>query len=99
MDQLTPRENEVIEHLKLGKPNKIIAFEMHLSEATIKIYLSNIIRKTGLQNRTAIAIKLLTDDRDAWKARALRAEGNDSRNKLHQILGDQRIGISLKNTV
>jgi DNA-binding CsgD family transcriptional regulator len=94
MDQLTPRENEVIEHLKLGKPNKIIAFEMHLSEATIKIYISSIIHKTGLQNRTAIAIKLLTDDRDAWKARALRAEGMN-----YHILGDQRVGVGLKNTI
>lgn len=49
------REAEVIEKLMAGKPNKIIAFELGISEATIKVHMRNIMRKLGATNRTQAA--------------------------------------------
>lgn len=54
---LTRRQDEVLTKLKEGKPNKIIAFELGMSESTVKVHLHNIMRKLGVTNRTqAVAL-------------------------------------------
>jgi len=39
--------------------NKEIAYELHLSEGTIKEYLNKVYRKLGLKNRTELAVWVL----------------------------------------
>jgi len=53
---LTLRETQIVEHLCEGEQNKEIAFQLHLSEGTIKVFLSTIFIKTGMTNRTALAL-------------------------------------------
>jgi DNA-binding NarL/FixJ family response regulator len=53
---LTHRELEVLALIKVGKPNKLIAHELNLSEATVKVHARNIMRKTGSGNRTHLAV-------------------------------------------
>jgi len=53
---LTVREKQVVELVSRGKLNKEIAFELHLSEGTIKEYLFRIFRKIGVSNRTELAV-------------------------------------------
>ena len=43
---------EVLLKAVQGKPNKVIAREMHLSEGTVKAHLSAAFRALGVQNRT-----------------------------------------------
>lgn len=50
-DALTQREREIIGLLASGRPNKAIAHEIGLSEATIKFHLRNIYRKLKVHNR------------------------------------------------
>ena len=45
MVDLTPREQHVLEALKLGLPNKLIAVRLNLSENTIKMHIQRIMRK------------------------------------------------------
>jgi DNA-binding CsgD family transcriptional regulator len=52
---LTQRETEVLGLVSEGKPNKIIAAELGLSEHTIKLHMHNIIVKLGVKNRTEAA--------------------------------------------
>lgn len=54
--RLTKRENEVLEILSEGCPNKIIASRLGLSENTIKLHIHNIISKLGVHNRTEAAM-------------------------------------------
>ena len=56
MPQLNPTQRQILEHLLAGKLNKEIAFELHLSEGTIKEYLNRIFRKVGVANRTQLAV-------------------------------------------
>jgi two-component system response regulator FixJ len=42
---LSPREREVLDGLVLGKPNKVIAFELNISPRTVEIYRANIMQK------------------------------------------------------
>jgi len=53
---LTNRENEVLEIVAEGCPNKTIASRLGLSENTIKLHIHNIIMKLGVHNRTEAAM-------------------------------------------
>lgn len=53
---LTLREKQIVELIQQAKLNKEIAFELHLSEGTIKEYLNRIFRKIGVSNRTELAV-------------------------------------------
>lgn len=50
--ELTDREREVLTRLGLGLSNADIARELHLSEATVKSYVSRMLVKIGCRNRT-----------------------------------------------
>jgi DNA-binding NarL/FixJ family response regulator len=56
-NNLSPRERQVIGLVAQAKPNKIIAYELGLSEATVKQYLHRVFRKTGVSNRTDLALR------------------------------------------
>jgi two-component system, NarL family, nitrate/nitrite response regulator NarL len=53
---LSPRECDILIGLAQGKSNKAIARLYNLSEATVKVHLKAILRKTRTQNRTQAAI-------------------------------------------
>jgi NarL family two-component system response regulator LiaR len=52
---LTEREREVLALLVEGKTNKAIAGALHLSPTTVRDYVSSILRKLGVSNRTEAA--------------------------------------------
>ena len=54
---LTTRQLAVLSHLRQGKANKIIAYELGMSESTVKVHVRNIMRKMGVTNRTQAAFR------------------------------------------
>jgi two-component system nitrate/nitrite response regulator NarL len=52
---LTPREREIVTHLRQGLRNKQIATEMNITEGTVKIYLFRLFHKLGVRNRFELA--------------------------------------------
>ena len=57
----TPREIELLDFLRQGMPNKIIAHELGISQSTVKAHLHNIMAKLHAKNRTH-AICLIGQD-------------------------------------
>jgi len=55
---LTPQQYRVLCFMREGWLNKQIAYEMGLTEATIKAHISAIFRKLGITNRTQTVITL-----------------------------------------
>jgi DNA-binding NarL/FixJ family response regulator len=53
---LNKTELEIISHIGNGLANKEIASILKLSEGTVRNYISSILQKTGLRDRTQIAI-------------------------------------------
>ena len=53
----TDRQSAVVDALRRGKPNKLIAHELNMSESTVKVHIHNIMKKLGARNRTEVAIK------------------------------------------
>ncbi|GEO18365.1 response regulator transcription factor [Microvirga aerophila] len=53
---LSRREGEILRCLMEGAPNKLIARQFGLTEATVKVHVKAILRKTGMKNRTQAAI-------------------------------------------
>jgi len=49
---LTPRQMDVLRCVIQGKPNKVIARELDVAEATVKVHLSSVLRALGVHNRT-----------------------------------------------
>jgi DNA-binding NarL/FixJ family response regulator len=53
----TSRQIEVLNRLKLGKPNKIIAHELGVSESTVKGDIHRMMKKMKATNRTEVACR------------------------------------------
>jgi len=66
---LSPREMEILGRLKEGEPNKIIARELDVTEATVKVHVKAILRKIGAANRTQAAM---------WAASNIPAQRSDA---------------------
>jgi DNA-binding NarL/FixJ family response regulator len=58
---LTPRECEVLARLRQGKPNKIIAHELEITENTVKVFVRRILMKLHASNRTEVACQRSSD--------------------------------------
>ncbi len=56
----TARQAAVIEALRRGKANKIIAYELSMCESTVKVHIRNIMKKLNATNRTEVAYKMDT---------------------------------------
>ena len=54
----TARQAEVVEALRRGKANKIIAYELKLRESTVKVHIRNIMKKIKASNRTEVVYKI-----------------------------------------
>jgi DNA-binding NarL/FixJ family response regulator len=52
---LTPRELSVIDLLREGKPNKLIARQLDMQVNTVKVHVRNILKKLKARNRTHAA--------------------------------------------
>jgi DNA-binding NarL/FixJ family response regulator len=53
---LTPRQLQVLEMLVQGHSNKVIAYDMDLAEATVKMHITSIFKSLGVSNRTQAAL-------------------------------------------
>jgi DNA-binding NarL/FixJ family response regulator len=51
----TARQAAVVEALRRGKANKIIAYELNMRESTVKVHVRNIMKKLKAKNRTEVA--------------------------------------------
>jgi NarL family two-component system response regulator LiaR len=56
LDDLTPRETTVLKLVASGQSNKQIAATLHLSEGTVKGYVSIILSKLAVDDRTQAAL-------------------------------------------
>lgn len=54
--RLTPREGDVLWRLGQGMSNKSIAFELGISEHTVKFHVNSIMGKLGAQSRTEAVV-------------------------------------------
>ena len=55
---LTVRQSDVLRLLVQGKPNKLICRDLSLSEGTVKVHVSAILRALNVHNRTQVVIEL-----------------------------------------
>ncbi len=56
LDELTPRETEVLRLLAGGRSNRALAAELFVSERTVKSHVSNILAKLRVADRTQAAL-------------------------------------------
>jgi len=56
---LTRRQLEILKHLQQGMQNKIIAYQLDLSEATVKVHVRHIFSVLGVKNRSQAVQKAL----------------------------------------
>ncbi len=66
LDQLSPREYEILNEIAAGASNKEIARSLAIAETTVKIHVQHILRKLGLSSRVQAAVLLA--EREANKA-------------------------------
>jgi two-component system nitrate/nitrite response regulator NarL len=69
--KLSAREAQILGCLREGAPNKIIARQFDVTEATVKVHVKAILRKIGVANRTQAAM---------WASERLPRQGGPSVN-------------------
>jgi two-component system nitrate/nitrite response regulator NarL len=55
-DCLTVREKQILELIAGGQSNKNIAWELNISDGTVKVHVKNILRKLNLKSRLEAAV-------------------------------------------
>jgi DNA-binding CsgD family transcriptional regulator len=53
----SPRQNEVLRMLWNGSSNKVIAYELRMSESTVKVHIRHIMKKLNVNNRTQVVLR------------------------------------------
>ena len=56
-NKLTTRQCEVLDYMTKGYANKLIAYELGVSEGTVKLHVSSILRALNVTNRTEAAMR------------------------------------------
>ena len=56
IDELTPREREILCHLADGQSNKVIARNLGISDGTVKLHVKAILRKLEVHSRVEAAV-------------------------------------------
>jgi DNA-binding NarL/FixJ family response regulator len=56
IDDLTPREREILLLIAQGENNKEIAQSLYISEKTVKNHITNLLSRLGLRDRTQAAV-------------------------------------------
>jgi DNA-binding NarL/FixJ family response regulator len=69
MQLLTRKELIVLKYLNQGEANKHIAYEMNISETTVKSHVSSILKKLGVSNRVKVVIGSASIDFDTYLKR------------------------------
>ena len=62
LHELTPQQLRVLEMLKRGLQNKQIAYELKISETTVKVHVSDILRKLNVLSRTKAIVEMARID-------------------------------------
>jgi len=57
VEELTPRETEVLQLMADGLTNKAIAQKLSISEHTVKFHVNAILGKLGVQSRTEAVVR------------------------------------------
>jgi DNA-binding CsgD family transcriptional regulator len=61
--QITSRETEVMRMIFQGKENKEISQNLSVTDSTVKNHIYNIFQKTGVNNRTELIHKILSESK------------------------------------
>jgi two-component system, NarL family, response regulator DevR len=69
LDGLTPQERKILELITEGYTNREIAGALFLAEKTVRNYVSNVLAKLGMKNRTQVAAYVA--------GRSARAQGDE----------------------
>lgn len=56
LDELTPRERQILEGVASGHSNKEIGRDLEITEKTVKHYMTNILQKLQVRNRVEAAL-------------------------------------------
>ena len=70
LSSLTPQQVRVLMMLSEGLLNKQIAYELSVSEATIKAHVSAILQKLGVESRTQAVIAAVNIEKGQWPIRS-----------------------------
>jgi DNA-binding NarL/FixJ family response regulator len=71
LSSLTPQQVRVLMMLSEGLLNKQIAYELSVSEATIKAHVSAILQKLGVESRTQAVIAAANIEKGQWPPKPL----------------------------
>lgn len=61
--RLTPREAEILDMMIKGKASKVIAIELGISERTVELHRSRVLKKLGVRNANELMQLFLPQDR------------------------------------
>jgi two-component system nitrate/nitrite response regulator NarL len=64
---LSEREVEILSCLEAGSSNKVIARELGVAEATVKVHIKSVLRKINVRNRTQAAVWAMNNRPSAQK--------------------------------
>lgn len=67
--KLTSREQQIAQKVLLGKQNKLIAYELNITERTVKAHLGAIYHKAEVRNRLELSLILQKQNRRSGKKR------------------------------
>jgi DNA-binding NarL/FixJ family response regulator len=72
----TGRQLAVVEALRQGKANKVIAYELNICESTVKVHVRNIMKKLRAKNRAEVAFMMNGNEAKAYQSGLVRAKAS-----------------------